>query len=152
MHIWYDMIHFSMKLMCTLFKDENGLSYYLLKNTAVLLTSYLSSPLLSPVSSQLHWSEETGRTVLSFLVRWTGWLADWRDWRPRLVGWLALHVTIFNQSPLDHHESHTGETEAPLSVYYAIIIGFFLSHSSSQVLDCLDLLRGRLDTYLLIQL
>lgn len=50
----------------------------------------LKSRLSSSVSSQLHWSEGTGRTVLSFPVHWTGWLADWRDWRPLLVGQLVF--------------------------------------------------------------
>lgn len=70
------------------------------RNSKKSLLSHNNSKscLWSSVSSQLHWSEETGRTVLSFLDHWTGWSAGWRDWRPLLVGQLAFNQidTLYN--------------------------------------------------------
>lgn len=52
------------------------------------------SSCVSPSLVQLHWLEGTGKTVLSFRARWTGWLAGWRDWRPPLVGHPGFYKTL----------------------------------------------------------
>lgn len=55
--------------------------------------------------------------MLSFLVRWTGLSADWRDWRPPLVGQLVFNetVTVDSSSLLGHYKVVMLKSEGPIS-------------------------------------